>query len=139
MKINFINKKKILFSKEDKKLFKESVNNILKTENKKLISLNVVFCSDEFIKEYNKKYLDHDYETDIITFYDFNEDGLMEGELLISVDTVKKNSDRYKVSFINEIRRVLIHGVLHLCGYNDGTEKEKILMKKKENYFLKNL
>lgn len=119
------------------KRFKELIKFISKTEKKKFSSVNIILCNDEFIRSLNKEYLKHDYETDIITFHDSNDDGMIEGELLISTDTVKNNSQRYKVSFNNELLRVIIHGVLHLCGYNDITGTERTLMKKKENFYLK--
>lgn len=100
-------------------------------------SINLIFCGDDFIRDYNKKYLNHDYETDIITFHDLNDEGLIEGELLISTETVRKNSARYKESFENELLRVIIHGLLHLCGYSDKSRTDTALMRSKENHFLK--
>lgn len=108
-------------------------------ENTVFGNINIVFCSDEFIKEYNREFLDHDYETDIITFHDTDENGFTEGELLISSDTVRFNSDRFKTNIEEEYSRVIIHGVLHLCGYRDETKSEKTLMRKKENHYLKEL
>ena len=122
--------------KKLKKALGELIHNVLKIEKKNVSSLNLIFCSDECIREYNKKYLNHDYETDIITFYDIDEEEMIEGELLISVDSVRSNSKKYKTSFNNELRRVVIHGVLHLCGYNDKAQSEKQIMRKKEDYFL---
>lgn len=113
---------------------------ISKGEKKIFNELNVVFCGDSFIRNYNRKYLGHDFETDIITFhYDVNKNKGAEGELLISADALKRNSDLYKVSFKNEMLRVYIHGLLHLCGYNDITETERKIMKRKENFYLKKI
>lgn len=137
LKISLIYYNKFKPSAEEMKQFKEIINFISKTEKKKIGSVNIILCSDEFIRSLNKEYLKHDYETDIITFHDINDDGMLEGELLISTDTVKINSQRYKVSFNNELMRVIVHGVLHLCGYNDMTRTERTLMKKKENFYLK--
>ncbi|MDQ3193530.1 MAG: rRNA maturation RNase YbeY, partial [Bacteroidota bacterium] len=75
----------------------------------------------------------------IITFYDIDSENRIEGELLISVDTVKTNSEKYKTSFNNELTRVMIHGMLHLCGYKDKTAAQKQMIRKKENYFLNTL
>ncbi len=87
----------------------------------------------------NRQFLAHDYYTDIITFDysdDMPEDGIIAGELFISLDTVKCNAKQYEVEFIDELHRVIIHGVLHLLGYKDGTDGEKKEMRAKENYYL---
>jgi rRNA maturation RNase YbeY len=86
----------------------------------------------------NKRYLSHDYLTDIITF-DYSESGHIAGDLFISVDTVKSNSDFFKVLFEEELWRVLIHGVLHLCGLNDKSESDQMLMRNTEDVFLSRL
>ncbi len=140
MKINIIYKKIFIFSPVEKKVLKKAlgklIHNVSRIEKKYISSLNLILCKDEFIRDYNKKYLNHDYETDIITFHDLDEDDGIEGELLISVDTVKSNSKKYKTSFGNELSRVVIHGMLHLCGYKDNTPAEKQIIRKKEDYFL---
>ena len=97
--------------------------------------LNVIFCSDEHLKEINIKYLNHDYYTDIITF-DYSEKNLIGGDLFISTDRIKENSSKNKVKFIVELYRVIIHGVLHLCGFNDKTSAEKKKIREKEDYLL---
>ncbi len=126
-----------------KKKIRDSVRqfakNISKEEKKNFGTVGFVFCDDVFIKEHNRKYLGHDYATDIITFYDTDEEGKTEGELLISVDTVKSNSQRFKTGFENELMRVVVHGLLHLCGYDDSTPAEKKIIRKKENYYLKHI
>ncbi len=137
MKINFINKVKLPLTKELKSELKEVIHAIASSESRKIYSVNMIFCNDVFIREYNKEYLGHDYETDIITFHDVNEKGETEGELLMSADTISENSKRYKTGFDTELRRVVIHGILHLCGYKDKTEKQKKLIRRKENRYLK--
>ena len=97
--------------------------------------LSVIFCDDEYLKRINVKYLGHDYYTDIITF-DYSEKNLVSGDLFISIDRVDENARLNNVDFINELYRVIIHGVLHLCGYNDKTLKEKKEIRAKEDYFL---
>ena len=139
MKINFTYRNKFSFLKERKIQIKNVIESLLRSEKIILGNLNLIFCSDEFIRAYNKEFLDHDFETDIITFHDENEEGQTEGELLISTDTVKSNSKKFKTDFDNELNRVIIHGVLHLCGYKDKTKREKIEMRKKENFYLKNI
>jgi len=113
------------------------INQIAKREKKEFSFVNVVFCNDKYIIDYNKKYLGHDYETDIITFHDKDENDLIEGELLISVETVKSNSSKFKTTYEEEIYRVIAHGILHLCGYDDKTNSEKTKIRKKENYYIK--
>lgn len=139
MKVYFLFKKKIQFSKEIKKCFKDIISDISDIEDVVFGNINIVFCSDEYIRDYNRQFLNHDYETDIITFHDIDEDGNTEGELLISADTVEFNSVRFKTDIDDEYSRVIIHGVLHLCGYGDKTPSEKSIMTKKENFYLKRL
>jgi rRNA maturation RNase YbeY len=100
--------------------------------------LSVVFCSDRYLLEINKTHLDHDYYTDILTF-SYNEDNLINGDLFISVDRLKENAEANNVEFLNELSRVVIHGVLHLCGYNDKTPEEITLMREKESDYLKRI
>lgn len=107
----------------------------LKMSNYKVGNINIVFCNDTYLLEINQKYLNHNYFTDIITF-DYSENGIISGDLFISVDTVKENSLKFKVSFDEEIKRVIIHGVLHLLGYKDKTKSEKLKMKDAENMAL---
>jgi len=137
LKINFINKANIKFSIEFKSKLKDIVKYIAVKEDKKITSLSLIYCTDEIIKDYNKKYLGHDYATDIITFHDVNENGETEGELLMSAETIKENAGRFNTEPDVELMRVVIHGVLHLCGYKDKTKKQKVQMRLKENYYLK--
>ncbi len=97
--------------------------------------LNIVFCSDNYLLSVNKEFLKHNYYTDIITF-NYNHGNVISGDLLISIDTVRANSVEYNVSFDEELKRVIIHGVLHLLGYDDATNEEKIEMTSMENYAL---
>lgn len=96
------------------------------------------FCSDSEIREINKEHLGHDYETDIITFR-YDEESFTESDIIISVETVTRNSIRYKNSFIGETYRVIIHGILHLCGFEDDTRVKKQKMRIKENFYLNKL
>jgi probable rRNA maturation factor len=127
----------------EKNNFKKLVRNvykiILKDENLVCGTVNLRFCSDVEILKYNKKYLSHDYETDILTFYYGNAVNSIDSDILISTDTIKRNSIKYKTSFENELLRVSIHGMLHLCGYKDSNKQEKMIMRKKENFYLKKL
>lgn len=91
-----------------------------------------IFCSDKKILEVNKQYLQHDYYTDIITF-DYCEKDVLNGDIFISIETVSSNAERFRVSFEEELRRILIHGILHLCGQDDKTPALRAEMTKKEN------
>ena len=104
-------------------------------EIKRIGDINIIFCSDNYLLDINMKYLRHDYFTDIITF-DYCEGDVLSGDLFISIDTVRDNAAFYKSEFITELRRVMVHGVLHLIGYDDHTEAEQKTMRSKEDYYL---
>ena len=105
------------------------------SEIRKIGDINIIFCSDNYILDVNMKYLQHDYFTDIITF-DYCEGKVLSGDLFISVDSVRENSIEFGTDFEEELHRVIVHGVLHLIGYDDHTEEDKKLMRQKENYYL---
>jgi rRNA maturation RNase YbeY len=111
--------------------------NLIKKEKKKLNLLMINFVDDKYIKTINKKYLGHNYYTDIITF-DYSENAVIEGEIFISIDTIRKNTKLYTSTFKDELLRVIAHGCLHLSGYNDITKKDKELIRNKENFYLNN-
>lgn len=104
-------------------------------ERKSIKDINYIFCSDSFLLKLNQDYLSHETLTDIITFDESNDDGIA-GEIYISIDRVAENAHKYQVDFIVELRRVMIHGVLHLCGLKDKKASEKSLMRKKEEAYL---
>ena len=104
-------------------------------ELKVLEEVNLIFCSDEYLLKMNIEYLQHDYYTDIISF-DYCEDDKILGDLFISKDRVLENSIDNNVSFVFELQRVIVHGVLHLCGYKDKTDEEAALMRSKEDFYL---
>jgi len=141
-KINFIINKELFPDNFNFRVFRNFVEKIsadvLECENQDLNLININFCTDSEIKEVNKKYLGHDYETDIITFR-YDEKDFFESDMLISVETVKRNSLQYKNSFIIEVYRVIIHGLLHLCGFDDYNRVQKQKMRVKENYYLNKL
>lgn len=107
-------------------------------EGKVLGVVTLVFGTDDWLLEKNKEFLNHDYYTDIITF-DYSEDTLISGDLLISIDRVEDNAKAHNVSRETELMRVIVHGVLHLIGYNDKTTEESKIMRKKEDYYLSQL
>ena len=108
---------------------------VAESEIKKLGNINIIFCSDNYILDVNVKYLGHDYFTDIITF-DYCEKDILSGDLFISIDTVRDNAEFYKTEFNDELNRVIVHGLLHLIGYDDHTPDEQKIMREKENYYL---
>ncbi len=97
--------------------------------------VNIIFCSDTYLLDINMRYLQHDYFTDIITF-DYCEGNVLSGDLFISIDSVRENALFYKTDFKEELRRVMVHGVLHLAGYEDHTPDEQKTMRSKEDYYL---
>jgi len=114
------------------------IENVIKTEKCNYSELIVNFTNNAQIMQINKKYLNHNYFTDIITFqYDRNRKSI-EGEMFISLDSVKENAKSYKTGYKNELSRVLIHGCLHLTGYNDKTKRQQELIRRKENFYLSN-
>ena len=116
-------------------LYTQKISYIIDNEGFTKENIVIVFCSDSFLLDLNKKHLNHDYFTDIITFSYTTLDRIS-GDLFISVDRVKENALKEGVSFERELERVVYHGVLHLCGYNDKTPEEIKEMRSKENYYL---
>ncbi|WP_321286616.1 rRNA maturation RNase YbeY [uncultured Sunxiuqinia sp.] len=111
------------------------IRNTILNEGKQSGEISFIFCSDDYLLDINRQYLDHDYYTDIITF-DYVEGNLISGDIFISIDRVKENADVFKVSFENELNRIIIHGVLHLLGYKDKDSTQKEVMTGKEDYYL---
>ncbi len=108
------------------------LSTICVVEDKYEGDINVVFCNDEYLLQLNMLHLNHSYYTDVITF-DYSEDKTISGDIFISIDRVKENAQEFSVTFFNELCRVIVHGVLHLCGYKDKTEEDNRLMRKKED------
>ncbi len=125
------------FLLENTESFIRWIKNIISEENKKLGDLNYIFCDDKYLLEKNIKYLDHDTLTDIITF-SYCEGDVISSDIMISVERVMENSSIFENSFLEELNRVIIHGILHLVGYNDKTKEEKEIMRKKEDYYINN-
>lgn len=117
------------------KILKKYVQSLIKTEGNKPGDITVVFCSDDYLLEMNRKYLNHDYFTDIITF-DYVEKDIISGDLFMSIDRINENAGTFETSFLKELFRVVFHGVLHLNGYKDKSEEDEKLMRAKENYYL---
>jgi len=141
-KVNFTFDKGLFPREYNKTVFKATVktlaNYVLFAEKCKMDAINILFCDDKSITDYNKKYLKHNYETDIITFK-YNEEDCVESDIIISMESVKRNSITFKSTFLNELFRVIIHGILHLGGMEDSTKSQKLNMRKKENFYLKSI
>ncbi len=136
--------KKIFFRYADKKVLlndklhiREFVETLFEQENMKLTIINYIFCSDDYLLQINKSFLQHDFYTDIITFNLSENKNSIIGEIYISVDRVKENALEQKTAFQNEMLRVIFHGALHLCGYKDKSPAEKKKMTLAEDKYLK--
>ncbi len=125
----------IHFILKNRMLLKKWLTNVALEEKKRVGELNFIFCSDDYLLDINKRFLNHNYYTDVITF-DYSEDNLISGDIFISIDTVRVNAEEYRQFFENELFRVMVHGVLHLCDYDDHSDEEKRLMREKEDYYL---
>ena len=119
----------------NKRLIKKWLSEAIILENKTLGYINIIICSDNYLYELNQKYLSHDTFTDIITF-DFTEGENLIGDIFISIDRIRENAKTFNVAVNNELHRVMIHGVLHLCGYKDKSKKDKSQMTIKEDFYL---
>jgi len=111
------------------------LNNVIKEEGKQTGELVYVFCKDNYLLEKNIQFLNHNTLTDVITF-DYCEGQIINGDILISTERVNENSKTYKVNYLTELHRVMVHGLLHLLGYKDKNEKGTKTMREKENYYL---
>ncbi|MBN2664720.1 MAG: rRNA maturation RNase YbeY [Bacteroidales bacterium] len=120
------------FKISNKKILKSWIKSVCADFNKQVTDLNFIFMSDEELLQMNIKYLNHDYYTDVITF-NYCEDDIISGDVYISVDRVKENALSLNQSFLQELYRVIIHGVLHLLGFEDHSIKEKLIMRDLEN------
>ncbi|MFH1005748.1 MAG: rRNA maturation RNase YbeY [Bacteroidota bacterium] len=148
MSIQFFSQN-ILFLLKKKNIYKKIILSVIQKEKKKVGNIDFIFCNDKFLSSLNKKYLKHNTFTDIITF-DYTSPFIahlhkkknkekISSDIFISIPQVKENSKKFKVTFENELNRVMIHGILHLCGYKDKIPGKKKEMKKRENYYLKKI
>lgn len=125
----------IKFVLHDKEKLRKWISLCLKNQQKKMGTIAFVFCSDNYLLKINKEYLKHNTLTDIITF-DYSEGKIISGEIFISIDRVKENSKFFSDSFRNELHRIIIHGILHLCGHKDKNPSAKKEMTAREDYYL---
>lgn len=119
------------FQLDNEERYSQWIQDVIISESKELGEINYIFCDDEYLLDINQQYLDHDYYTDVISF-DYTENDLISGDVFISIDRVRENAKDYNVEFEEELKRVIIHGVLHYCGYCDKSEAEEQLMRNKE-------
>ena len=135
--IRFFNKD-IKFTLTDKLLLKKWIKEVVSSYGNRVGDINIILCDDTSILEINNQFLGHDYYTDIITF-DYTEGDTINGELYISIDTVRANAEEYNQDFPDELHRVIIHGILHLCGLDDHCDEDIKEMREAENLSLQKL
>lgn len=115
---------------------KRWLKSVIESEGFELGEINYIFCNDEYLHKINVEYLDHDTLTDIITFDNSEDEALIEGDIFVSIERITDNSNDFKTSFEHEFRRVIVHGILHLCGYYDKTDEDEKQMRTKEDHYI---
>ena len=123
------------FSISNESQIADWLDSVCKNEGQSLTALSIIFCSDDYLLEVNRKHLNHDYYTDVITF-DYTEQNDVAGDIFISVDRVEDNAKSLGISFLDELHRIIVHGTLHLLGYSDKTADAKQEMTEKEDFYL---
>lgn len=123
------------FLLKDEHLLSRWISTVIASENFKEGDINYIFCDDEYLHKLNVEFLKHDTLTDIISF-DYSVGKILQGDIYISIERVRDNANDFKVSFFEELNRVIIHGVLHYCGYKDKTTQDAKKMRDKENHYL---
>lgn len=134
----FFFSEQITFTPSRKTILREWISHCAFSEKKRVGVLNYIFCNDKYLRAINKKFLNHDYETDIITFPSSSqEEKEIGGDIYISIDRVRDNAKTYGVKVTDELHRVMVHGLLHLCGYRDKTSAQKSEMRAREDFHLR--
>lgn len=126
----------VKFSLTDKNEFDKWINNVIESEGKSAGIINFIFCNDDYLLKLNREFLNHDYFTDIVTFDNSESENEITGDIYISLERVRENALKMSESVDRELSRVVVHGVLHLIGYNDSNKKEIIMMRKKEDQYI---
>ncbi len=124
------------FKFQGKNKFKSWLKKVADKEGFSINNLNYIFCSDEYLHKINLEYLNHDTYTDIITFDNSEVESIIEGDIFISIDRIRENSQTLNTVFDEEVKRVIVHGLLHLCGYDDHTPTDKAEMRKLESHYI---
>ncbi len=124
------------FKLEDEAIYADWISKVISSENKGEGEINYIFCDDDYLIELNQQYLDHDTLTDVISF-DYSEGNELHGDVFISIERVRDNATNFNVPFDEELKRVLVHGILHYCGYKDKSEEDEKLMRQKEEEKMK--
>ncbi|MBA4152938.1 rRNA maturation RNase YbeY [Flavobacterium sp.] len=124
------------FELGDETLFSNWITNIITSENKLEGEINYIFCDDDYLHKINFQYLNHDTLTDIISF-DYSEGNFLQGDIFISIERVKDNATDFNISLLEELKRVMAHGILHYCGYKDKSLEEEKVMRQKEEEKMK--
>jgi len=127
--INFFSENDFVLDRE--LVYRKWIEKVIESENKFIGDISFIFCDDEYLHKINLEYLAHDTYTDIISF-DNTLGNTLHGDIFISTERVKENAKKFHTEFIEELKRVLIHGILHFCGFKDKTEREKEVMRRKE-------
>lgn len=126
----------ISYKLKNKTQVRQWIKDTIQAEGFTLDELSYIFCSDEYLLQINQQYLDHDTYTDIITFDNSESQGKITGDIFISIDRIRENAAKFDQSIVDELHRVIIHGVLHLLGYKDKTPEDNNIMTKKEDQYL---
>lgn len=124
-----------VFELANKRAVTTWISKVIQQQNLAIGTINYIFCSDEYLLDLNKRFLDHDTYTDVITF-DYRKGKVISGDIFISIDRIKENADSFQKTFDDELNRVMVHGVLHLCGYKDKSKEEATEMRKMEDHYL---
>ena len=133
--INFFNED-IDFKFKDKNNFKVWLKKVAEKEGFRITDLNYIFCSDQYLHKVNLEYLNHDTYTDIITFDNSEDESTIEGDIFVSIERITDNSKTLNTPFDEEIKRVIVHGLLHLCGYDDHSIEDKTEMRRLESEYI---
>ena len=124
------------FTLDNELMYSEWLSKVIESENKNEGEINYIFCDDDYLHNINVEYLNHDTLTDIISF-DYSVGNELNGDIFISIERVHDNALDFKVPFTEELKRVMVHGILHYCGYKDKTDKDELVMREKEDEKIK--
>ncbi len=126
------------FKLDNEETISDWIEEVVNEEGFQLEEVNYVFCDDEYLHKLNVEFLSHDTLTDIISF-DYTIGKIIQGDIFISIERVRENAVDFDVEFVNELHRVMVHGILHYCGYMDKTDKDREVMRARENHYIKRL